>query len=264
MSAEQARFEGRVAFVTGTGRPNGIGWATARLLGQEGAFVAAGVRANTDAKKVEGWLTEEGLNGIGVEIDLTDLNGYASIKAKSEARLTRIEEAAGAPVSDLVHIAGVTHDDVAIRMTEEDWTEIDTVKNKGPFFLTVAALRGLRKAKPGNVVSVSSLAALYGHAGQSNYVATNAAMIGWTKSLALEYEGKGVNFNVVAPGLVDTDMTRGKLTAEQWQTLLEMMPDKKALQPEDIASAIAEVLISNKTGQVVVVDGGLSEALSKK
>lgn len=263
MSAENARFEGRVAFVTGTGRPNGIGWATAKLLGQEGALVAAGTRTNEDAKKVEDRMTEVGIEGIGVEIDLTDLGGHESIRAKSEARLERIETMLGAPVSDLVHVAGVTHDDVAMRMTEEEWREIDTVKNMGPFFLTMAAIRGLRKAKPGRVVSVSSLVALYGHAGQSNYAAANAGMLGWTKSLAREYDGKGVSFNAVAPGLVDTDMTRGKLTAEQWDALVAMVPSGKPYQPEEIAAGIADLLVSDKNGHVEVMDGGMSAALEK-
>lgn len=263
MSAENTRFEGRVALVTGTGRANGIGWATAKLLGQEGALVAAGVRTNKNAKAVEARMIEAGIEGMGVEIDLTDLGGYASIRAKSESRLERIEELLGAPVTDLIHVAGVTHDDVALRMKEEDWDEIDTVKNKGPFFLTVAALRSLRKAKPGRVVSVSSLVGLYGHAGQANYSAANAGMIGWTLSLAQEYEGKGIDFNVVAPGLVDTDMTRGKLDSEQWQALVEMMPDKRAMQPDEIAVEIADLMVSGKNGEVKKVDGGMSAAFEK-
>jgi 3-oxoacyl-[acyl-carrier protein] reductase len=261
MSGAESRFNDRVALVTGTGKPNGIGWATAKILGQEGAFVAAGVRTPEDAELLNARLAEEGISGMGIEIDLTNLDGWMSIKEKSEARLATIEAAAGKAVTDLVHVAGITHDDLAIRLSEDEWTEIDTVKNKGPFFLTMAAFRGLRKAKPGRVVSVSSVAGIHGHAGQANYVAANAAMIGWTKSLAREYDGKGLHFNAFAPGVVDTDMTRGKLTAEQWEALMDMIPSGEAYQPDEIAKGIVDLLASDKNGHVEVMDGGISAAL---
>jgi NAD(P)-dependent dehydrogenase (short-subunit alcohol dehydrogenase family) len=194
MTGAEARFAERVALVTGTGKPNGIGWATAKILGNEGAFVAAGVRKPEDAEILTARLAEQGIKGIGIEIDLT---------------------------------------------------------------------RGLRRAKPGRVVSVSSVVGLHGHAGQTNYAAANAAMIAWTKSLAHEYEGKGLHFNAFAPGVVDTDMTRGALEPEQWEALLAMIPSGEPYQPDEIASGIIDLLASDKNGHVEVMDGGISKALER-
>jgi 3-oxoacyl-[acyl-carrier protein] reductase len=262
-----AKFEGRTALVTGATKENGIGWATAEALAKEGAIVVATASSKDGERALNERFTGWGVDGFGLELSFTNLEGFDSIKAKCEERLARIQILAGMPVSLLVNNAGVTHDGLAMKMTEEDWDEIEAVKNKGPFFLTMAAIAAMRATRPrlsGNIVNVSSVVALHGHSGQANYAAANAGMIGWTKSLAEEYAGKGLNINAITPGLVDTDMTTGRLTAGQLQALIDMTPSGRAQTPTEIADKIVEILADDElNGQVIIEDGGLTEARSK-
>lgn len=259
-----AKFEGRTALVTGATKVNGIGWATAQALANEGAFIVATASSEVGVRTLSERIADHGIDGIGLELSFTDLGSFESIKAKAEKRFATIQSLAGLPVSLLVNNAGITHDGLAMKMTEEDWDEVDDVKNKGPFFLTMAMIAAMRATRPrpsGNIVNVSSVVGLHGHAGQANYTAANAAMIGWTKALAEEYSGKGVNINAITPGLVDTDMTTGRLTPEQLQAIIEQTPSGRAQQPYEIADKILEMLADDElNGQVVIEDGGLTAA----
>jgi 3-oxoacyl-[acyl-carrier protein] reductase len=261
-----AKFEDRAALVTGATKENGIGWATAQALAAEGAFVAVTASTRDGADELDDRLHDVGMNGVALELSFTNLMGFESLKHKCEDRLGVIEAEAGMVVSLLVNNAGITHDGLAMKMTEADWDEVHAVKNTGPFFLTMAAVAAMRATRPrvsGNVVNVSSVVGLHGHAGQANYAAANAAMIGWTKTLAEEYAGKGLSINAIAPGLVDTDLTTGRLTEQQLQALVDMTPLGRAQQPSEIADKIVEMLEDDEmNGQVVIEDGGLTEALT--
>ena len=239
-------LEGRVAVVTGGSR--GIGRAVAIELSRAGATVAAVARSIDGAAE-----TAKACEG--------EAAGYACDVSDSEACATMIQgvEADLGPVDVLINNAGITRDNILLRLKDEDWDAVLRTNLKGAFNTTRAVARGMMKRRSGRIINIASVVGLTGNRGQSNYAASKAGLIGFTKSVAQELAARGVLANVVAPGFIDTDMT-AELPEEARATLFERIPLGRFGTPEDVAGAVrflAGPASSYITGQVVVVDGGM-------
>lgn len=244
------RFENQVAVVTGAGR--GIGHAIAVRLAREGARVASVSRTETNAQK-----TAEEINASRADaakaypVDVAD---HAAVQKTG----AQIMEDFGR-VDILVNNAGVTRDGLSMRMPVEDWDTVLNTNLKGAFNFVQALMRPMIKQRSGRIINISSVSGLIGNAGQANYSASKAGLIGLTKSLARELASRGITVNAIAPGLIETDMT-GVLSDEVRQAILEKIPLGKLGQPDDIAAAVAYLASAEAkyvTGQVLAVDGGM-------
>jgi 3-oxoacyl-[acyl-carrier protein] reductase len=244
------RFENQVAVVTGAGR--GIGHAIAVRLANEGARVASVSRTEANAKK-----TAEEINATRPEaakayaVDVSEQDGVQKAAAQILEDFGRVDI--------LVNNAGVTRDGLSMRMPLEDWDTVLNTNLKGAFNFTQALMRSMIKQRSGRIINISSVIGLIGNAGQANYAASKAGLIGLTKSLARELASRGITVNAVAPGLIETDMT-GVLPDEVRQTILGKVPLGKLGQPDDIAAAVAFLASAEAkyiTGQVLTVDGGM-------
>ena len=239
-------LSGRVALVTGGTR--GIGLAIARALHGAGARVAVAGRDEARAAAVAGELGER---AAGVGCDVAKLG-------EVEAAIAAAEQALG-PIDILVNNAGLTRDNVLVRLDEEAWDTVLDANLKGAFNTTRTVIRGMMKRRSGRIINISSIVGLIGNKGQSNYAASKAGLIGFTKSVAREYAGRGVLANCIAPGFIETDMTNA-LPAEARAALLEQIALGRLGRPEDVAGAVlflASDLAGYITGQVLVVDGGM-------
>lgn len=237
---------GRTAFITGSTR--GIGRAIAETLHRAGAKVAVVGRVREVAEKVAAELGA-GARGFGCEV--TD-------SAAVRAAISEAETALG-PIDILVNNAGLTRDNLLIRMTEADWDAVLGANLKGAFVATQAVIKGMMKRRQGRIINITSIIGITGNPGQANYAASKAGLIGFTKSVAKEYAGRGILANCIAPGFIETDMTGG-LPEETRAALLESIPLKRLGVPGDIAGAVlflASDLGAYVTGQVLVVDGGM-------
>ena len=243
------RLDGEVALVTGASR--GIGRAIALELGAMGATVVGSATSPDGAAAVEAALAEQGLPGRGIVLDVADA-------ASCEACLKDVESREG-PVTILVNNAGITRDTLLLRMKQEDWDAVLDTNLAGVFRLSKGVLRGMMKARKGRIISVASVVGLIGNAGQANYAAAKAGIVGFTRSLAREVASRGITANVVAPGFIETDMTRG-LPEEQRAALAGQIPLGRLGTPEDVAAAVA-FLASGRaawiTGETVNVNGGM-------
>jgi len=237
---------GKVAVVTGGSR--GIGLAIAQALAGAGAKVAVLAR--------DGARAQEAANGLG-----GGAQGFAcdvSDAAQAEATLGAVDKALG-PVDILVNNAGITRDNLLFRIAEDDWDQVLDTNLKGAFLMTKLAARGMIKRRWGRVVSITSVVGLTGNKGQSNYAASKAGLIGFTKAVAKELASRNVLVNAVAPGYIDTEMTRG-IAEEAKQALQAAIPLGRLGQGADVAAAVlflASDFASYITGQVLVVDGGM-------
>ena len=245
------KFKDQVAVVTGAGR--GIGHAIAVRLANEGARVASVSRSEANAQR-----TAVEINGSTPDVSrayAVDVADHAAVQKTG----TQILEDFGR-VDILVNNAGVTRDGLAMRMSQEDWDVVIDTNLKGAFNFVQAFIRSMAKQRSGRIINISSVVGLMGNAGQVNYSASKAGLIGLTKSLARELAGRGITVNAVAPGLIETDMT-GVLSDEIRQSILEKVPLGKLGQPNDIAAAVeylASAEASYVTGQVLTVDGGMA------
>jgi len=256
MPKQGYEFEGQLAVVTGASR--GIGDAIAWDLAERGAFVAGTATSQEGADEFQSRLQEDGLEGMGIELNLAQPETF-------QDRMNKIVETAGKPVAILVNNAGINRDTIAVRMSDEQWDEVIDTNLGGTFKLTRSLLRPMLKAKGGRVVTIGSVVGARGEFGQANYAAAKAGLEGMTKSLAKEYGEKGLRFNVVAPGLVDTDMTRA-LPPEVIQTMLEIIPIHRAFEPSEIAKKVREVLLDDDpetNGQTIAIDGGLTDGMTE-
>lgn len=239
-------MKGRVTIVTGGAQ--GIGRAIAEFLAEKGSDIAILDLADaTDACRA---IEEKGVKALFVKVDVSDFN------AVEKAVQTVATEFGG--VDNLVNNAGVTRDKLLVRMTEEEWDLVIRVNLKGTFNCTRAVVRHLLK-KGGSIVNIASIAGLMGNTGQTNYGASKAGIIGFTKSVAKEYGGKGVRANAVAPGLIQTEMTVA-LDEKYRETMKESVPLKRAGIPLDVAHVVYFLLSdysSYITGEVINVSGGL-------
>ena len=244
-------LDGKVALVTGGSR--GIGRAIALRLAAEGADLAICARNAGAAGEVAAAIEALGRRCLVRQADVADAEQAAELVAATIAELGRLDV--------LVNNAGVTRDNLLMRMKEEDWDEVLAINLKGAFNCVRAAVRPMLKARGGRIVNITSVVGLLGNAGQANYAASKAGLIGLTKSLARELASRGITANAVAPGLVpETGMTAG-LTQQQQQQMIATVPLGRAGTPEDVAHAVA-FLASDQaayiTGQVLSVDGGMA------
>ena len=243
-------LDGKVALVTGGSR--GIGRAIALRLGQEGADVAVCARNVEAAGEVASEIEGLGRKCLVRACDVADAEQAGALIASTIEELGQLDI--------LVNNAGVTRDNLLMRMKEEDWDEVLAINLKGAFNCARAAVRPMLKARGGRIVNITSVVGLQGNAGQANYAASKAGLIGLTKSLARELASRGITANAVAPGLVpETGMT-GELAAEVQQQMLSAVPLGRAGTPEDVAHAVAFLASGQAayiTGQVLAVDGGM-------
>ena len=239
-------LSGKTAFVTGSTR--GIGLAIGRALHGAGAKVAI---VGRDAERARAVAGELGDRAAGVACDV-------AVAEQVEAALTNAESTLG-PVDLLVNNAGLTRDNILLRLTDADWDAVMDANLKGAFHTTRAVIKGMMKRRSGRIINVTSVVGLSGNKGQANYAASKAGLIGFTKSVAKEYASRGVLANCIAPGYIETDMTSGLPEAAK-ATLLQGIALGRLGRPEDVAGTalfLASDLASYITGQVLVVDGGL-------
>jgi len=242
-------YEGQIALVTGATR--GIGAAIAQTLGAGGATVIGTATSDSGAEKISAALAKANIKGCGLKLDVTD-------QAAVEAVLAYIEKEYGT-ISILVNNAGMTRDTLLLRMKEEDWQAILDTNLTSVFRLSRAVLKGMMKARSGRIISIASVVGAMGNAGQTNYAAAKAGLIGFSKSLAREVGPRGITVNVVAPGFIDTDMTKN-LSEAYKEKLLTNIPLARLGQPEEVATAVAFLAskeASYITGETLHVNGGM-------
>ena len=238
-----------IALVTGASR--GIGSAIALELGKHGATVIGTATSASGAEQVTQSLQQAGIKGVGLALDVNDA-------AQIESVLKTIREQFG-DVSVLVNNAGITRDTLLMRMNEDDWDSVLSTNLKSVFRMSQAVLRPMMKARAGRIINISSVVGHMGNAGQVNYAAAKAGMAGFTKSLAREVGSRGVTVNCVAPGFIDTDMTRA-LSEVQRDDLLKHIPLGRLGQVQDIAAAVsflASPAASYISGETLHVNGGM-------
>lgn len=242
-----AALEGQIALVTGASR--GIGAAIADELAAQGAKVIGTATTESGAVAIGARLTAQG--GVGRALNVTD-------SAAVEALIESIASDFG-PVSILVNNAGITRDQLLLRMKEEDWSAILDTNLSSVFRTSKAVLRGMMKARQGRIISIASVIGLTGNAGQANYAAAKAGIIAFSKSLAREIGSRGITVNVVAPGFIDTDMTRS-LGEQQKSAMLGQIALGRFGEPVDIARAVAFLASPAAdyiTGETLHVNGGM-------
>ncbi|WP_028452127.1 3-oxoacyl-ACP reductase FabG [Chitinilyticum aquatile] len=240
---------GKVALVTGASR--GIGQAIALELASQGATVIGTATSDSGAEAITAYLKEAGATGAGLRLNVTE-------EGACEGIIAAIEKDYG-PVAILVNNAGITRDNLLMRMKDDEWDAIMATNLKPVYQLSKAVMRGMMKARWGRIINIASVVGATGNAGQTNYSAAKAALFGFTKSLAKEIGSRGVTVNAVAPGFIDTDMTKA-LPEEQKAKLVEAIALGRLGLPKDIADAVG-FLASDRaayiTGNTLHVNGGM-------
>lgn len=243
------QLDNQIAVVTGAGR--GIGRAIALKFAAEGADVVCVSRTAENSEKVAGEVRALGRKAWALAVDVADA---AAVSRAAEQILTDCGK-----VNVLVNNAGITRDGLLMRMSEADWDTVLDTNLKGAFLFTKALARNFLKLRAGRIINVASVIGLIGNAGQCNYTASKAALIGFTKSVARELASRGITVNALAPGFIETDMTAG-MNEEMRAELLKQIPLNSLGQPDDIANAalfLAGPAARYITGQVLTVDGGM-------
>ena len=238
-----------VALISGASR--GIGQAIALTLGRAGATVIGTATSANGAEKIGAYLEENNIKGVGRVLDVTDPASVDNI-------IESVTKEYATPTI-LVNNAGITRDNLLMRMKEEEWSDIITTNLTSVFRLSKACLRGMMKARKGRIISIASVVGVTGNPGQANYAAAKAGIIGFTKSLAREVASRNITVNAVAPGFIDTDMTR-VLPEEQKDQLLQQIPLHRLGAVEEIAAAVAFLASPGAayiTGQTLHVNGGM-------
>jgi 3-oxoacyl-[acyl-carrier protein] reductase len=241
--------EKKIALVTGASR--GIGRAIAEELGRSGLTVIGTATTEKGAEAISAYLAEQGIEGRGLCLNVTDQESVDSV-------VKTINEEFGVPTV-LVNNAGITRDNLLMRMKEDEWQSIMDTNLTSVFRVSKACLRGMMKAKIGRIINIASVVGASGNAGQTNYSAAKAGIFGFSKSLAREVGSRGITVNAVAPGFIDTDMTRD-LPEEQRNALLASIPLARLGEPQEIASVVAFLASDGAayvTGETLHVNGGM-------
>ncbi len=242
-------LNGQVAIVTGASR--GIGEAIAVALARAGATVVGTSTSDKGAEHVSRTVAEAGGRGEGRVLDVRDAAACAAFADRVAADL--------GPVAILVNNAGVTRDNLLARMKDEEWDEIQATNLRSVFVLSRAVLRGMMKARSGRIVNITSVVGFTGNPGQANYAAAKAGIVGFSKSLAREVGSRNITVNCVAPGFIETDMTRA-LAEEQVKKLVENVPLGRLGRVEDVAAAVVFLCSPSAayvTGSTLHVNGGM-------
>ncbi len=238
-----------IALVSGATR--GIGKAIAEALGREGAVVVGTATSEKGAESITAALGAAGIEGRGLVMDVTKQDSIDAVLAEMKADF-------GMPTI-LVNNAGITRDNLLMRMKDEEWQQIIDTNLSSVFRLSRACLRSMTRARKGRIINIASVVGVMGNAGQTNYAAAKAGIIGFTKALARETGARGITVNTVAPGFIDTDMTRG-LPDEHKEALLKQIPLNRLGQAEEIAAAVlflASPGAAYITGETLHVNGGM-------
>jgi 3-oxoacyl-[acyl-carrier protein] reductase len=248
-SPPMSQLEGKTALVTGAGR--GIGKAIALKFAAAGADVICVSRTEKNSQAVADEVNALGRKAWAVAVNVADADAVATATKQILADAGKVDI--------LVNNAGVTRDGLLMRMSEEDWDTVLNTNLKGAFNFVKALTRAFLKQKSGRIINVASVIGLIGNAGQANYAASKAGLIGFSKSVARELASRGITVNVIAPGFIDTDMT-SVLSDEQKEAILTQIPLGRLGQGEDIANTalfLAGDTGAYITGQVVAIDGGM-------
>ena len=239
----------QIALVTGASR--GIGAAIAKVLGEQGATVIGTATTDTGAEQIAATLNAAGIKGTGIALDVNNVE-------QVETALKSITDEYG-DTSILVNNAGITRDGLLMRMKDDDWDDVISTNLKSVYRMSQYVLRAMMKARTGRIINISSVIAHTGNAGQTNYAAAKGGMEGFTKALAREVATRNVTVNCVAPGFIDTDMTR-TLPEEHKNNLLQSIPMGRLGQAEDIAATVAFLASPGAayiTGETIHVNGGM-------
>ena len=241
--------DNKVALVSGASR--GIGAAIVEQLARSGYTVVGTATSEKGAQAITERFTEQGLNGVGKVLDVTDAESIAGL-------LKQVQQEYGVPLV-LVNNAGITKDNLLMRMSDEEWFDVVNTNLSAVFRLSKAVLRGMMKNRWGRIINVGSVVGSMGNPGQSNYAATKAGVAGFARSLAAEVGSRGITVNTVAPGFIDTDMTR-ILPEEQKTQLLSKIPLGRLGKPEEIAAVV--VFLASEaggyvSGETIHVNGGM-------
>ena len=245
----ELNLQGQVAIVTGASR--GIGAEIADTLAQAGAKVAGTATTEAGAQAIAQRLANISADNSGEVLDVNDPDGAAGL-------VSQVSSTLGQPTI-LVNNAGITRDQILMRMKEDDWDEVIDTNLRSVFRLSKACLRGMMKARNGRIISIASVVGAMGNAGQTNYAAAKAGMMGFSRSLAREIGSRNITVNVVAPGFIDTDMTQA-LDDKQREVLLKGIPLQRLGEPQDIAATVLFLASAQGgyiTGQTLHVNGGM-------
>jgi 3-oxoacyl-[acyl-carrier protein] reductase len=242
-------LQGKVALVTGASR--GIGQAIALELGRNGAVVVGTATSESGAERITAAFKEAGIEGFGLMLDVCSAESVDSV-------LSTIQERVGAPLI-LVNNAGITRDNLMMRMKDDEWYDVVNTNLNSLFRLSKGVLRGMTKARWGRIISIGSVVGAMGNAGQVNYASAKAGLEGFSRALAREVGSRAVTVNAVAPGFIDTDMTR-ELPEAQRDALLTQIPLGRLGQAQEIAHAVAFLASEGAgyvTGATIPVNGGM-------
>ena len=241
--------ENKITIVTGASR--GIGAAIADCLGGSGATVIGTATSEKGAQAISARFAEKGITGEGMQLNVTEADSVSAL-------FSAVQEKYGA-AQVLVNNAGITKDNILMRMSEDEWFDVINTNLSAIYRLSKACLRGMMKARWGRIVNISSVVGQMGNAGQTNYSATKAGVMGFTRSLAKEIGSRNITVNAVAPGFIDTDMTK-ELSEDQKKLMLNAIPLGRLGEPEEIAKVVRFLCSDDAsyiTGETLHVNGGM-------